>query len=76
MSAINLRSKALTEYELRHDALYYIAGKNNCGKLVVLEHDVFDVIVHTHNGLSLGVRYFVLWNLMGLHEYMDVYDIY
>jgi len=39
------------EYELHHNALYYIAGKNNCGKRVVLEHDVFDVIAHTHDVL-------------------------
>jgi len=33
--------------ELCNDTLYFIAGKNNNGKRVVLEHDVFDVIAHS-----------------------------
>ncbi|KAF8418147.1 hypothetical protein EV426DRAFT_577688 [Tirmania nivea] len=46
---IKLRSKALKEYELRNNALYFTAGKNN--QRVVLKHDVFDVIAHTHDAL-------------------------
>jgi len=41
--------------------------KDSRVKPVVLEHDVFDVIVHTHDVLSLGVRYIVFCNVMGLY---------
>ena len=48
---MKLRSKALKKYELRNNTLYYIAGHNNYGRQVVLEHDVFDVIAHIHDVL-------------------------
>ena len=51
LAEIKLRWKALNEYELRNDALHYIAGKNNNGKRVVLEHEVFDVVAHIHDTL-------------------------
>ena len=42
----------LDEYELHNDAIYFIAGKENNERLVVLRYNAFHVIVHVHDACS------------------------
>jgi len=68
LQAIKLRLKAVGECGLRNDALYFIAGKQNSGKGVVLKPDVFDVIAHMHGTLRHGMNQSMLRSVGNIME--------